>query len=179
MASDDSAPDDDDDSVADILPEDPPQAETDLLPDDPSENLGPDPPTIPDPPTVPDTSQNDADPELKRRFWSLVFVFNVALFGMSLGLMLVGFEGRWRFGGAMFLVGAFAFLRGWHRYRKVQREIDAKTPESDTEDTEQSESDEEGPESDDGETEADDERPQADDGASDSEETTDSELQKD
>jgi hypothetical protein len=180
VASDDSAPDDDDDSVADILPEDPPQAETDLLPDDPSENLGP------DPPTVPDTSQNDADPELKRRFWSLVFVFNVALFGMSLGLMLVGFEGRWQFGGSLFLVGAFAFLRGWHRYRKVQREIDAETAESDTEDTERAESGEEEPESDGGEsepddreTEADDERPEADDEASDPEETTDSELQKD
>ncbi|UPV73367.1 hypothetical protein M0R89_12520 [Halorussus limi] len=118
MAPDDSTPDDSEDPVAELLPEDPPQAEADLLPDDPAENLGP------DPPRVPDTSSNDADPEVKRKFWSLVIVFNVALFGMSLGLMLAGFEGRWRVGGAMFAVGAFAFLRGWHGYRNVRDESD-------------------------------------------------------
>ncbi|WP_276281017.1 DUF7322 domain-containing protein [Halorussus caseinilyticus] len=113
MASDDSKADDSDDSVAELLPEDPPEAETDLLPDDPSEGLAP------EPPRVPDTAKNDASPELKRQFWSLVLIFNVALFGVSFGLMLVGFERRWQVGGAMVAVGAFAFLRGWRRYRKV------------------------------------------------------------
>jgi hypothetical protein len=119
VAPDDSQSDDSDDRVAELLPEDPPHVEADLRPDDPAANLGP------DPPRVPDASESDADPELKRRFWTLVLVFNVALFGTSLGLMLVGFEGRWRVGGAIFAVGAFAFLRGWRRYRTVQRDIES------------------------------------------------------
>ncbi len=168
MASDDSAPDEDDDSVADILPEDPPQAEADLLPEDPSKNLGP------DPPTVPDTSQNEADTDLKRRFWSLVLLFNVALFATSLGLMLIGFEGRWQFGGAMFLVGAFAFLRGWRGYQKVQREADAKTPESDA-DGEESDTDDES------DTEVERFETEDDESATEDEQSddTDAELQKD
>lgn len=133
MASDDSRPDDSDDSVAELLPEDPPQAEADLLPDDPSENLGAE-NLAPDPPTVPDTSANEADPGLKKRFWSLVLVFNVALFGMSLGLMVVGFRGRWKIGGAIFAVGAFAFLRGWRGYRKVSAEVEASADGEDAKD---------------------------------------------
>ncbi|WP_202932541.1 DUF7322 domain-containing protein [Halorussus salinus] len=169
MAPDDSTPDEDDDSVADILPEDPPQAEADLLPEDPSKDLGP------DPPTVPDTSQNEADADLKRRFWSLVLLFNVALFATSLGLMLIGFEGRWRFGGAMFLVGAFAFVRGWRGYQKVQREAEAKTAESETD------GDESDPEDEQSDAEA--EEADADDDRSDTRDErsgdTDAELQKD
>lgn len=120
MASDDSTPDDSDDSGAELLPEDPPQAEADLLPDNPADNLGTE-DLVPEPPSVPDTSKNEgeADPELKKQFWSLVLLFNVALFGMSLGLMVAGFEGRWKVGGAIFLAGAFAFLRGWWQYQSV------------------------------------------------------------
>ena len=133
MAPDDSKPNDRDDPVADLLPEDPTEAETDLVPDDPSENLAP------DPPRISDTAINDADPELKQQFWSLVLMFNVALFGMSLGLMLVGFEGRWQVGGALVAVGAFAFLRAWRRYQHVQREV-----ETDGEDAEDGESETDG-----------------------------------
>ncbi|WP_137283391.1 DUF7322 domain-containing protein [Halorussus salinisoli] len=113
MAPDDSKREDSDDPVAELLPEDPPEAEAELLPDDPSEGLAP------DPPRVPDTATNDASPELKKQFWSLVLIFNVALFGMSFGVMILGFQGRWKVGGAIFAVGAFAFARGWRRYRKV------------------------------------------------------------
>jgi hypothetical protein len=137
VASDDSTSDDSDDSVAELLPEDPPQAEADLLPDDPAEDLAP------DPPTVPDTSTNEVDADLKKRFWSLVLVFNVALFGMSLGAMLVGFRGRWEVGGAIFAVGAFAFLRGWWGYRRVSAETE------DSEETDDSESEGNGDDSDD------------------------------
>lgn len=141
MASDDSTPDDSDDSVAELLPEDPPQAEADLLPDDPAEGLGTEDLT-PDPPTVPDTSKNEseADTELKKRFWSLVLIFNVALFGMSLGLMVVGFRGRWQVGGAIFAVGAFAFLRGWRGYQKVSAEVES-ADDSESTDTDDSAAD--------------------------------------
>ncbi|WP_128477623.1 DUF7322 domain-containing protein [Halorussus pelagicus] len=165
MAPDDSKPNDRDDPVADLLPEDPTEAETDLIPDDPSENLAP------DPPQVPDTSQNDADPELKQQFWSLVLLFNVALFGMSLGLMLVGFEGRWQVGGALVAVGAFAFLRGWRRYRIVQREIESDDEDNGEADDSDADSEDDGVT--DGET-----NPATDDGKTDAE-SADSELQKD
>jgi hypothetical protein len=87
------------------------EPEAKLLPDDPAAGLEP------DVSRVPDASKNDVDPELKKRFWKLVLLFNVALFGMSLGVMLVGFEGRWQLGGAFFAVGAVAFVRGWLGYR--------------------------------------------------------------
>lgn len=101
-------------------------------PDDPAEGLEPDIPEVPDPsenvspdiPEAPDLSENDIDPDLRREFWSLVMLFNVALFGMSLGVMLVGFEGRWRVGGAIFAAGAVAFARGWRGYRQVTAETD-------------------------------------------------------
>ncbi|USZ68866.1 hypothetical protein NGM10_03800 [Halorussus salilacus] len=92
------------------------QAEIDLRPDDPAEGLRP------DPPRVGGLSEQDADPDLKRQFWTLVLLFNVALFAASLGLMLVGFEGRWRVGGALFAVGVVAFARGWFRYRSVRED---------------------------------------------------------
>lgn len=45
---------------------------------------------------------------------------NVALFCVSLGLMLVGFDGEWRWGGALILVGAFAAVRVYQTYRKFE-----------------------------------------------------------
>ena len=112
-----------------MLPDDraPEEAEaeqrgTDLVPDDPGERFreSDDDETLGlEVPSVPEFSADDADPELRRRFWSLVLLFNVALFGMSLGLMLVGFEGRLKVGGAIFLVGLVAFLRGLRGSREV------------------------------------------------------------
>lgn len=110
--------------------DDPDEAEVDLRPDDPSEGLGPEIPEAPSPTNRSESENEDAmglanadvDAELKKQFWSLVLIFNVALFAASLGLMLVGFEGRWRVGGALFAVGAFAFLRGWYRYKSVRKD---------------------------------------------------------
>jgi hypothetical protein len=33
--------------------------------------------------------------------------------------MLIGFEGRWTVGGAVFAVGAVAFARGWLNYKQA------------------------------------------------------------
>ncbi|MFC4449535.1 DUF7322 domain-containing protein [Halorussus aquaticus] len=135
MAPDDSTPDDTDPPDTDLLPEDPPEAEADLLPDDPSEGLAPDPPQV----SVP--SEEDAPTAVKKEFWSLVLLFNVALFGMSLGIMLVGFEGRWEFGGAIFAVGAFAFARGWYGYRKATSTLGDSDDATDADDAEREASD--------------------------------------
>ena len=115
MADDDPIPDGADETEAELRPDDPAEG---LEPDapevsDPAENLGP------EIPAAADLDETDADPELRRQFWTLVALFNVALFGTSLGLMLVGFEGRWLVGGAMFAAGALAFARGWFKYKAV------------------------------------------------------------
>ncbi|WP_458205000.1 DUF7322 domain-containing protein [Haladaptatus sp. NG-SE-30] len=99
--------------------EDPGDApEADLVPkvNDPSENLKF------DTPKVRDYSQVDADPELQKEFWVQVLLFNIALFALSLGLMLVGFEQRWYFGGGLVVVGLAAFVRGYRRYRAIQKD---------------------------------------------------------
>ncbi|WP_227376537.1 DUF7322 domain-containing protein [Haladaptatus halobius] len=99
--------------------EDPGDApEADLVPEvnDPSENL-----KI-DAPSVRDYSQVDADSELQKEFWVQVLLFNVALFALSLGLMLIGFERRWTVGGGLIVVGLVAFARGYRRYRAVQKD---------------------------------------------------------
>jgi hypothetical protein len=106
----------DESAADDPIPNDPTpegidEPEAELLPDDPASGIGP------SVPRLPDTASNDVPSELKKQFWKLVLLFNVALFGMSLGVMLVGFEGRWRLGGAFFLVGAVAFARGWLGYK--------------------------------------------------------------
>lgn len=84
--------------------------------DELTKNLGP------EIPTAPNYSNQDAPPELRRAFWSSVLLFNVALFGLSLGLMLIGFQQRWLFGGGLVLIGLVAFVRGWLRYRNVQKD---------------------------------------------------------
>lgn len=69
---------------------------------------------------VPDSS--NADPQLKRQFWLLVLVFNVALLAFSVGLMLVAFRGRWDDGTTATAAGIILFLYGYYRYRGVTRE---------------------------------------------------------
>ena len=92
--------------------------EADMVPtvDDPAEGLEP------SAPTVDDYSEKDAPRELKHEFWSQVLLFNVALFALSLGLMFIGFESRWRVGGGLVAVGLFALVRGLKRYRAVKRD---------------------------------------------------------
>lgn len=83
------------------------------------ENLGPDVPEV-DIPTVPDPSGNDVPSDLAQDFWKLVATFNVALFALALGPMLIVFRGELVNGGAVFLLGAGFFAYGYQRYRTVQ-----------------------------------------------------------
>ena len=70
--------------------------------DDPSESL-------PDPSTV--------DSEIQRAFVIAVIYANVAVFGVSVGVMLVGFRGQWRWGAAAVVVGLLAGVRVYQTYR--------------------------------------------------------------
>jgi hypothetical protein len=69
---------------------------------------------------IPDES--DASPELRRQFWWLVFVFNGALAGVSVGAMLVAFRGSWDLGGSMLAAGVVLFVYGYVRYRGYTRD---------------------------------------------------------
>lgn len=77
------------------------------------EDLGPDVPEV-DIPTVPDPSGNDVPNGLTKDFWKLVATFNVALFALALGPMLIVFRGELVNGGAVFLLGAGFFADGDH-----------------------------------------------------------------
>lgn len=71
-------------------------------------------------PSVPD--ETDAPEGLFRAFWSLVATINLGLFAASLGLMLMGFRGDVRNGGAVFLLGVAALAYAGYKYRQVRRE---------------------------------------------------------
>jgi hypothetical protein len=77
----------------------------------------------PDIPTPPDPAENDVDPDLARRFWALVAVFNVALLALSLGVMFVVFERNYALGGQLLVGGAAAFAFGLYRYRTAKAEL--------------------------------------------------------
>lgn len=74
------------------------------------------PPTVRNPADdLPDATEVDS--EIQSAFWGAVVYANVALLGVSLGLMLVGFRGQWRWGGAAVLVGVLAAFRTYQTYR--------------------------------------------------------------
>lgn len=68
---------------------------------------------------IPDSSA--ASTELKRKFWSLVLVFNAALLAVSVGVMFVGFEGAWETGGSLVAAGAILSVYGFYKYRVYSR----------------------------------------------------------
>lgn len=76
--------------------------------------------SLPDPSTV--------DPAIQRAFLAAVVYANVALLGVSLGLMLVGFRGDWRVGGASIVIGVLAGVRVYQTvraFRQRDRDQDA------------------------------------------------------
>lgn len=77
----------------------------------------------PDVPASPDPSEADVDPGAARRFWALVFVFNVALLTLSLGTMFAVFEGDVSLGGRLVLAGLAALGFGLYRYRAAKAHL--------------------------------------------------------
>lgn len=88
-------------------------------------DVSPETPTAPEP-EIPSPQDNydDVDGDLRTSFWALVLVFNVSLFAMSLGVMLVVFDANQRLGAQLFLAGLVVTLYGLYRYRKTKRRID-------------------------------------------------------
>lgn len=85
-------------------------------------------PETPSPPEPeipsPEDNYDDVDSDLRTAFWALVLVFNVSIFAMSLGAMLVIFDANRRLGAQVFLAGLVVTLYGLYRYRKTKRRID-------------------------------------------------------
>lgn len=79
-------------------------------------------PSVPEAPTVRDTSAVEVSTEVATAFWSVVVLVNVGLFGASLGLMLVYFRNDLELGGGLLLLGAFALVHAYRRYRQFERE---------------------------------------------------------
>ena len=73
-------------------------------------------------PTVRDYSEVDAPSEIKNEFWRQVLLFNIAIFCLALGVLLIAFEQRWAFGGGLLAVGVVAFVRGYRRYQEFQKD---------------------------------------------------------
>lgn len=69
---------------------------------------------------LPDASE--VDPAFQRAFWGLVLTINIGLFVLVLGLLLVGFRGQYREGGAAAALGVLVLLYAVHNYRAIRRE---------------------------------------------------------
>lgn len=72
-------------------------------------DVGVDGPDLPSPEEVPEG--------LRAEFWEIVLAFNVGLFALALGAMLVAFDGRATLGGVALGVGVLALAYGFWQYR--------------------------------------------------------------
>jgi hypothetical protein len=76
---------------------------------------------VPEAPEPPDPEE--ADPTLRRQFWRLVAVFNVALLALAVGAMVVVFRGRWTPGVQLVAAGLVVFVYGYYRYRQAKASL--------------------------------------------------------
>jgi len=64
------------------------------------------------------TAESDAPSEVVRTFWIVVLVVNVAILFVSLGPMLIYFEGQVQYGLTLILGGLVLFGLAYRRYRR-------------------------------------------------------------
>ncbi|MFC5970177.1 hypothetical protein ACFPYI_02420 [Halomarina salina] len=77
---------------------------------------------VPEAPTAPEFSDSNVDEDVAQAFWATVVMANVALFGISVGAMIVYFLGDLQTGGMAILVGVVAALFGYRYYAGFQRD---------------------------------------------------------
>lgn len=66
------------------------------------------------------TAETDVPDEVLKTFWALVLVLNAAVLAVSLGLLLLAFEGDSTRGGALIVTGLVLFGFAWYRYRRFR-----------------------------------------------------------
>ena len=67
----------------------------------------------------------EIDGDVAKFFWAAVVYANIALAGISIGLLLVAFRGQWGWGGGAAVVGVFALYRTYDLYRTYREDIAA------------------------------------------------------
>jgi hypothetical protein len=65
----------------------------------------------------------EVDGDLAKFFWATVVYANVALAGISIGLLLIVFREQWGWGGGAVAVGLFALYRTYDLYRTYREEV--------------------------------------------------------
>jgi len=79
----------------------------------------------PEPPDPGDPGAGvELDAEVARFFWVSVVAANVAVGGIGIGLLLVGFRGQWTTGGVAVGIGLLALYRTYDIYRRYRAEVD-------------------------------------------------------
>lgn len=73
---------------------------------------------------APQPGGEDVHPRIKVHFWLLVGVFNVALLGVSIGVILATLGEDRTLGGQLFVAGALLFVYGIYRYRNAKAEVE-------------------------------------------------------
>lgn len=123
----------DDDGESDFDLEEPiPDEVEDPIPDEVTDNVDI---YTPESPELPghDTGENleskigEVDEDTLSAFVTCVVLTNVALFGVSLGALLIVFRGAWLWGGGGVVVGVLGGIRAYQRYRewKLSRDGEA------------------------------------------------------
>lgn len=81
-------------------------------------------PEVPEPdipePDIPDLEEVDVPQELAVAFWTVVAMANVALFGVTVGALVIVAFGEWLLGAGGIGVGLVAGLLGYRRYESYR-----------------------------------------------------------
>jgi hypothetical protein len=92
--------------VLDEWPDEPEEDDPEARWGNPEEDLV----NVPEAPK-PSIDESEIDPELSSFWWRTVVLANIALGGVTIGPMVVFFEGMWLVGTVVFVVGVLAFVR--------------------------------------------------------------------
>jgi hypothetical protein len=120
-------------SEFDEWPDEPDEPDPESRWDDPEDDLV----SIPNVEEVDPGSEGagiEADGEIARFFWVSVIYANVALGGISVGVLLVAFRGQVTVGGIAVAVGLLALYRTYDIYQRYQNEV-VDSEDSDTDGT--------------------------------------------
>lgn len=82
--------------------------------------------------TIPEvtTAETDVPPEVLKAFWVVVLLVNGAVLALSLGALVLVFEGDVTRGGALLAVGIMLFGSATYRYRRYRRDAPEDTDET-------------------------------------------------